>query len=314
MDKEILSDTRRRRALPLAITVLVAVNLGVFLAIKRSDKAPTFGLNSQGENASRNQRTSILSEPLEKLIEQLQVEETYLSTGYQSERIGEQEDLDRVLSNPRTTQLIELLKATPDSAYMRAKSICTKMRERHSQAITRWLLSEEDTNAPKTNEPLNGTKLGVGAAIFALAHFSQPSDVIEEFEKLDNSVQQSLDRMAARPNVFSEPLRTLTRNVCRLDNSFKVSILCFCARRTDDQMQPVKRTLDKALEGVGRSSVPLTKLDAKVTAYERSSGIAIDPNDVIESVVVYRWGKHLFDQRYQEAVLRSVIQIVDIKR
>ncbi len=252
-------------------------------------------------------RAIVAGESLEQLIDNLNEGQFFFIPGYQSPQKNAEDDFEPMLSNRRTLKLIALLSQLPrDEARGRSKMICDRMYQEHTATIERVLARRRDDSLPKSTKSIVGTKLGLGAAIFALAHFAEPPTVIEEFRRLDEFAQKISKELGSGFDVMREYWLTL-------DGHFKISVILYSMNHCTPQDRIKQEKVAKLLDEFPRKKrVTMAGWNAEVNHYDHNhlfGEVPLDTSQGTETIEFYETdgtkgpnNKHGADNVVQELI------------
>ena len=255
--------SERRKILPGMVTLLIVAN--GFQVLSRATQFPPPIPESRAERIHRSQsqveiiRANIVKESLEAVIRNLGNHEDYFVPGYRTERGAAQIDFQQILSSRRTHKLVAILsELSREDSRIKAKAICDLMYESHRSNVEQMVKHHENPDVPKSGKSSFGSKLGLGAAIFALAHFSEPSRVVEELGRMEDLAKSTVDRLKHVPLPDGFPV-LIGKTVVILDPCCQVNLIVYSIDHASPIDLALKNNVDEVLTDVPKRKVPLAK-------------------------------------------------------
>ena len=309
----------RRKILPGMVALLIVAN--GFPVLSRATQFPPPVPESRTERIQRARsrleviRANIVKESLENVIQNLDNQEDYFVPGYRTERGGAQIDLQQILSSRRTHKLVAMLsELSREDARIKAKAICDLMYESHRSNVEQMVKHHENPDAPKSGKSLFGSKLGLGAAIFALAHFSEPSQIAAELRRMEDLAKPTVDRLKHLRSPLPDGFPVLIgKTLVILDLCCQVNLIVYSVDHAVPMNLDLKKNVDEALADVPKRQLPLAKWDAPATGYDIlrwEMGVPLDPRDVKERIDFYDWSvSWTFDSATQRATVFKLMEL-----
>ncbi len=306
------------------VTLLIVTN--GFPVLSRATQFPPPIPKSRSERIERVRsrveviRANIAKESLEAVVRNLGNQEDYFVPGYQTEVGGAQIDFQQILSSRRTHKLVAMLsELSRDDARIKAKSICDLMYESHRSNVEQMVKHHEDADVPKSQKSLFGSKLGLGAAIFALAHFSEPSRITAELRRMEDLAKPTVDRLKHVRNPLPDGFPvSIGKNLVLLDLCCQVNLLVYSVDHAVPMNLALKTSVNEALADVPKRKLPLAKWDAALTGYDIlrwEMGVPLDPRDVKERIDFYDWSvSWTFDTATQRATVFKLMELCGMAR
>jgi hypothetical protein len=200
-------------------------------------------------------------------------------------------DFERILMDSRTCRLVELLGHLPrEEGRVKSQAICDQMYEEFEATIERVLASYEDPTAPKNHKSVITNKLALGAAIFAMAHFSGPEPVIRKVQRIDELARKARSRLQ-RNEAPSLPNCDLFSYMSIPDANFKVNVIAFAVNHGS----PENRSRQSRVTGL-LATIP-------------TRGLWRETHDGLQKLVIYDWDQYsTYYRRNQGKILQTLIQ------
>jgi hypothetical protein len=257
----------------------------------------------------------VAADSMDDLIRNLTIESNYLTAGYLSPRANDQMDFSYVLSNRRTLKLVGILAEMPrEEARAKCQTLFDQVcKDEYQATLERIVKSYEDSSAPKNTQSMSGNRLALGTILFALAHFADPPQVIEDLQRMDRIENEQFNRMKLHAELYPEVFAETMRLYSRLDNACRVSLIAYSVGHAAHANREHQAEVTRLLGKTSRIIVPLTTWDANETYFEARPLFPPAPGEppkVLEQVPAYRWGADmLFNYKAQEEILRRLIEI-----
>jgi hypothetical protein len=172
------------------------------------------------------------SEGLARSVEQLLVDGeacTYM-TGI---KFG-QDDLPDMLHNRHCVDIVERIAAMREADREgQCREVFALLLARHAAAVRRSLGHLEDRNAPKNQQSMQLSEMGVCTAMLATALYGGTETMFSQFSELDGFRDEIDRRLAVNAHLYSNSalVAANTRNYYLPDNRFQLNVLCLHAAR-----------------------------------------------------------------------------------
>lgn len=238
-------------------------------------------------------RESLARKSLDELVADLKDDSGYYWPGYRSEQSHDQADFETILSNRLTWRILDILSTVPRSEAL-AKGICVQAHKEHRSAIEAILTAHESgVRIPADRrQSVLGTKFGLGAAIFVLAHFAGPDRVVEELQRMHECADRYRDRLQEHADRYSPSYRSATRVYWELDNVYQFNAIAFAAERNGALDPSRRQRIRDLLSALPSTSVVITHWDAKVSSYDIAHVVhrrPIDETGGTQTLKVYQF-------------------------
>ena len=231
--------------------VSIAVVLCAFLAHASRGLAEEPSPLSPQDEALLELRQTVAAEPFDELVKRLKMDER--SVVAVSSQMWRPEDFELVLFNPRTMKLVAMLaQLRRGQAQIKSQAVCDRLFLEWQQAVNGHLDREENPAAPPTTQSIEGARLGYGSAVFALAQFANPAEIVAELRRAKALENKVFDRQLRTPEPYPGSRRRF-RSMSLLDNDYWINVLAysFTRDRAKDDVEDAK--LAKLLGNVPRS-------------------------------------------------------------
>ena len=174
--------------------------------------------------------------------------------------------------------------------------------------------SYEKPGAPKNSQSLLGNRLGLGTAIFLLAHFADPSGPLEQLKRMHSYVKRFRERISREQDQFPPHYDEFAAITFELDRLFQVNVIALAVENNTTEKASQKQKVHALLSRLPTKIVVMTNWRAKVSSYDIAHvthSRPIDKEHGTRTLVVYGWGDLLFQGDNQEEVLTKLVNTVE---
>ncbi len=259
-------------------------------------------------------RSGLAQKSLDELVVLLNDNLGYMRPGYYSPRRGDDEDFEQILSNRLTSRLLDALKELPrDEARVDAESMCNRMHRECEATIERVLNHYENPGAPENTQSMSGNRLGLGTAIFLLAHFSDTDAVVREVRRMGDCTNRFRERVARNRESYPPDFEKLVPLFWDLDVLCQINLIAFAVEKSAAEQPSRQSRVKEVLASVPTKTVVWTNWNARVSYYDiahRTHGRPIDEEHGVEELIVYRWtADMLMKEEEQQEILTALLEI-----
>jgi hypothetical protein len=263
-------------------------------------------------------RSALAQKSLNELVVLLNDSLGYMRPGYYSPRRGDDEDFEQILSNRLTSRLLDALEELPrDEARVQAESMCNRMHRECEATIERVLNYYEDPGAPQNTQSMSGNRLGLGTAIFLLAHFSDTDAVVRELQRMGGYTSRFRERVAQNGDSYPPTFEELVPTFWDLDVLCQINLIAFAVEKNAAQQPSRQSRVKEVLASIPTKTVLWTNWNARVSYYDvahRTHGRPIDEEHGVRELVVYRWtADMLLKEEEQQEILAALLDLFGIE-
>jgi hypothetical protein len=246
--------------------ISIAALLCAFVAQTSGGLAEEPSPLSPQDQALLELRQTVASEPFDELVKRLKIDER--SVVAFSSQMWRPEDFELVLFNPRTTKLAALLVQLPrGQAQIKSQAVCDRLFLEWQQTVNGHLDHEENPAAPPTTQSIEGTRLGYGSAVFALAQFANPAEIVAELRRAKALENKVFDRQLRTPEPYLGSRRRF-RSISFLDNDYWINVLAYSFTRNRAKNDVEDQRLAKLLGSVPRSVARVPTWNARTRTFD----------------------------------------------
>jgi hypothetical protein len=248
------------------VLVSIAALLCVFLANASRGLADDSSPLSPQDEALLELRQTVASESFDELVKRLKLDER--SVVAFSSQMWRPEDFELVLFNPRTMKLAALLAHLPrGQARIKSQTVCDRLFLEWQQTVNQYLDHEENPAAPPTTQSIEGVRLGYGSAVFALAQFANPAEIVAELRRAKALENKVFDRQLRTPEPYPGSRRRF-RSMSFLDNDYWINVLAYSFTRDRAKNDVADQKLAKLLGNVPRSAAKVPTWNARTRTFD----------------------------------------------
>jgi hypothetical protein len=261
-------------------------------------------------------RSVLAQKSLDELVVQLNDNLGYMQPGYYSPRSLDHEDFEQILSNRLTSRLLDALEELPrDQARVQAESMCNRMHSECKATIERVLNYYENPGAPENTQSMSGNRLGLGTAIFLLAHFSDADAVVRELQRMGGYTSRFRERVAQNRESYPPDVERLLPSFWDLDVLCQVNLIAFAVEKNAAEQPSRQSRVKEVLASIPTKTVVWTNWNARVSYYDiahRTHMRPIDEEEGTQELVVYEWPADMLrKEEEQQEILTALLEIFE---
>jgi len=256
------------------------------------------------------EKQKIGQESLEEMIDMLfRDDQIYFNPGMITDIIGQQRDLHACLSSRRVLRLCHEVGRLPDPQRSRLlNDLAQRSYDTVRETAEKIVRMDTHPGSPKNHQSMLANKMAVVAYCWMAAHYQSVDEVLKMLERFE-SYHAELKARVVNDDRVERSTWGVVNDWTVPDNACQLNLLMVALEHDARVARKRLQGLRERLRELPQKKLQIAAWDADTTAFDwphALEGVPVDTSKGVAEYQVYDWGRHKFDEEFQQGILDEV--------